>query len=187
MKKIFSFLAVAAFLVPGALSADECFSEKGIAANFVDILGKWKKSESRVEIDSIAGGLRFTFFTGVRERKFPVNPAKPDTPAVLGKESVEIQICPDPASGVYYHIGVNPSGTLYTARKRDTSWEPRQVPKMRGDPPLPRRSRGQGAARRPDAHHQADGEGEGGEAEKVNWGFSGSLRMQNAKCEMQNE
>ena len=127
MKKIFSFLAVAAFLVPGALSADECFSEKGIAANFVDILGKWKKSESRVEIDSIAGGLRFTFFTGVRERKFPVNPAKPDTPAVLGKESVEIQICPDPASGVYYHIGVNPSGTLYTARKRDTSWEPRQL------------------------------------------------------------
>ena len=127
MKKIFSLLTVLAFLVPGAFSAEECFSEKGIAANFVDILGKWKKNESRVEISSMPEGLRFTFFTGVRERKFPVNPAKHDTPAVVGKESVEIQICPDPASGVYYHIGVNPSGTLYTARKRDTSWEPRQL------------------------------------------------------------
>lgn len=117
------FLLLAAAVLP----AVECFSENGIAANFVDIKGKWKEDKSIVRVRSLPEGLRFTFYTGVKNGDFLFNKAKHDSPAVVGKESIELQICPDPSTGVYYHIGVNPAGTLYTARKKDTSWEPGQL------------------------------------------------------------
>lgn len=127
MKMRSFLLVVSGVLAAAALSAVECFSEKGIAANFVDIKGKWKCSESTVTVSALPEGLRFTFHTGVKTGDFLFNRAKHDSPAVVGKESIELQICPDPATGVYYHIGVNPAGTLYTARKKDTSWEPAQL------------------------------------------------------------
>lgn len=127
MKMRSFLLVVSGVLAAAALSAVECFSEKGIAANFVDIKGKWKCSESTVTVSPLPEGLRFTFHTGVKTGDFLFNRAKHDSPAVVGKESIELQICPDPSTGVYYHIGVNPAGTLYTARKKDTSWEPGQL------------------------------------------------------------
>ena len=100
----------------------ECVSQGGIAANFLDIDGKWKDSESRVHIDETADGLRFTFFTAASKGEYTFKRAAKDSPAVVGQESVEIQISPDGKE--YFHLGVNPAGDLYTARKRDTSWEP---------------------------------------------------------------
>ena len=128
MKNLYLILTVIFCLaVPGAKGL-ECFSENGIAANFVDIKGKWAAAEKRVVINTLPEGLRFTFYTGVRNGDFTVIPgAKPDTPGVVNKESVELQIMPDPGSGVYYHIGVNPQGKIYSARKKDVSWDPRQL------------------------------------------------------------
>ena len=111
-----------------SLSALECFTRNGIAANFVDIQGKWCGTEQRVGITPLPEGLRFTFYTGVKNKDYNfIAKAKPDTPAVVGGESVELQIAPDVSRGIYYHIGVNPAGVLYTAKKKDTSWEPRRL------------------------------------------------------------
>lgn len=126
MKKFLS-LTILFFLCASVSAALECFTQNGIAANFVDIKGKWAGSEERVEITPLPEGLRFTFFTGVKKGDWVCNKPSHDTPAVVGKESVELQICPDPARGIYYHIGVNPAGDLYTAKKRDTSWEPARL------------------------------------------------------------
>ena len=105
--------------------APECFSRNGIAANFIDVRGKWKPGESRVEISERKNGLRFVFHTSVRNGDFKYTKAPHDTPEVVtGSEALELQIVPDPSSGNYFHIGINPGGDLYTARKRDTSWEP---------------------------------------------------------------
>ena len=127
MAKPFLLSVIFALLAAFPLAAVECFSENGIATNFVDIKGKWKPHETTVRIQPLPEGLRFTYYTGVKNGDFLFNRAKHDSPAVVGKESIELQICPDPSTGVYYHIGVNPAGVLYTARKKDTSWEPRHL------------------------------------------------------------
>ena len=105
--------------------APQCFSRNGIAANFIDIRGKWKANESRVEISERPRGLRFVFHTSVKNGDFRYVKAKHDTPEVVTSgEAIEIQIVPAPSSGSYFHIGINPGGDIYTARKHDTSWEP---------------------------------------------------------------
>lgn len=122
-----TFLLLTFVFLLTLLPAKECFSVNGIAANFVDISGKWCGTEQQVKITELPGGVRFTFLTGVKNGDFSFDNAKPDTPAVMGKEAVELQIAPDSDSGIYYHIGVNPAGVLYTAKKKDTSWEPREL------------------------------------------------------------
>jgi hypothetical protein len=68
-----------------SLSALECFTRNGIAANFVDIQGKWCGTEQRVGITPLPEGLRFTFYTGVKNKDYNfIAKAKPDTPAVVG-------------------------------------------------------------------------------------------------------
>ena len=50
--------------------APQCFSRNGIAANFIDVRGKWKPDESRVEISERKNGLRFVFHTSVKNGDF---------------------------------------------------------------------------------------------------------------------
>ncbi|GEM_PF-5512343 len=45
-----------------------------------------------------------------------------DDPQIFAGETIEIMLSPEPQSGVYYHIGINPAGFCYTAKKRDKSW-----------------------------------------------------------------
>lgn len=124
MKK-FLFLVLCCTGVTAAQAmTPETFSSGGIAANFTDIKGKWKALPVQVHISETANVLRFTFLTGVKQGDHTFRKAVKDTPAVVQDESIELQIAPDFKSKVYYHIGVNPAGTLYTACKRDVSWEP---------------------------------------------------------------
>ena len=122
MKRLFFLPLLFITLALAGKTIPECASSGGIAANFLDIDGKWKASETRVHIDETSDGLKFIFFTGVKKGEYTFKKAAKDSPAVVGQESVEIQISPDGKE--YFHIGVNPAGDLYTARKRDTSWEP---------------------------------------------------------------
>ena len=118
-------LLAAAFLLlstlPGA--APVTFSRGGRAGAFIGLANDWSGLPDTVEIDEIPGGLRFTFRTGVEQGDYRAVRAKHDSPALLGGESIEFQLVPDPASGVYYHIGFTPEGLVYSARQRDTRWE----------------------------------------------------------------
>lgn len=124
MKNFFLLLMLSFLSVLTGGIGPECFSSGGVAANFLDITGKWQAGESCVHINESADGLKFTFYTGVKNGDHTFKRAPKDSPAVVGQESVEIQISPDPAQKIYYHIGINPAGDIYSARQRDTSWEP---------------------------------------------------------------
>jgi len=50
---------------------------------------------------------------------------KDDEEAMFLGDTAEFLVSPDPGSGTYFHIAMDPEGLCYTARKRDTSWEPR--------------------------------------------------------------
>ena len=115
----------AAFLLLTALlgAAPVTFSRGGRAGGFIGLADNWSGLPDTVEIDEIPGGLRFTFRTEVKQGDFQAIRAKHDSPALLGGESIELQLVPNPASGVYYHIGFTPEGLVYSARKKDTSWE----------------------------------------------------------------
>lgn len=120
LKKTFLFLCSAAALTLGAV---ETFSRNGIAGGFADIRGVWSAAGDHVEISETDSGLKFCFNTGVKKGDYRVVRGKKDSPLLLGGESIELQLVPDPRSGVYYHIGFNPAGDIYTARKRDVSWD----------------------------------------------------------------
>ena len=78
-----------------SLSALECFTRNGIAANFVDIQGKWCGTEQRVGITPLPEGLRFTFYTGVKNKDYNfIAKAKPDTPAVVGGNRLNCRSLP---------------------------------------------------------------------------------------------
>lgn len=47
---------------------------------------------------------------------------KNDDVSIFGGDVVEIILSPEPESGVYYHLAVNPSGAFYSAKMRDRSW-----------------------------------------------------------------
>ena len=105
-------------------AAPVTFSRGGRAGAFVGLADDWSGLPDTVEIDETSNGLRFTFRTGVGQGDYRAVRAKPDSPALLSGESIELQLVPDPASGVYYHIGFTPEGLVYSARRRDTRWEP---------------------------------------------------------------
>ena len=117
-------LAAALLLLTALLgAAPVTYSHGGRAGAFIGLADNWSGLPDTVEIDEIPGGLRFTFRTGVKQGDYRVNKAKHDSPALLGGESIELQLVPDPSSGVYYHIGFTPEGLVYSARQRDTRWE----------------------------------------------------------------
>ena len=49
---------------------------------------------------------------------------KDDDEAMFRGDTAEFLVSPDPKSGTYFHIGMDPEGLCYTARGRDTSWDP---------------------------------------------------------------
>ncbi|MBR2372636.1 MAG: hypothetical protein IKA87_00230 [Lentisphaeria bacterium] len=120
-KSLIILVSVVSSLALGAL---ETFSRNGIAGGFADIRGVWSGNGDHVQISENASGLKFVFHTGVKKGDYQVVRGKHDSPLLLGGESIEVQLLPDPGSGVYFHIGFNPAGDIYSARKRDTSWEP---------------------------------------------------------------
>jgi|GEM_PF-1610893 len=118
-------LAAAFLLLTALLGAAPpvTFSRGGRAGGFIGLADNWSGFPDTVEIEELPAGLRFTFRTGVEKGNYRVSRAKHDSPALLGGESIELQLVPDPASGVYFHIGFTPEGLVYSARKRDTAWE----------------------------------------------------------------
>lgn len=124
MKKFLFLVLCCTGLTAAQAMTPETFSSGGIAANFTDLKGKWKETPVQVRISETSSALRFTFLTSVKQGDYTFQKAQKDTPAVVLDESIEIQIAPDPRSKKYFHIGVNPAGTLYTACQRDVSWEP---------------------------------------------------------------
>ena len=50
--------------------------------------------------------------------------SRDDDLSMFDGDLAEVILAPEPESGVYYHLALNPNGALYSARKRDTSWNP---------------------------------------------------------------
>ena len=50
---------------------------------------------------------------------------KDDDAKMFAGDTAEFLVSTAPGTGVYRHFALNPAGLSYTAKKRDTSWDPR--------------------------------------------------------------
>jgi len=125
MKKMVAILILLAGMSAAEAALPGIASQGGRAAEFIDFKGAWLAGASPVvTLQELPDRLIVEFSMPEVAKPHTVLRGKHDDPALLGGESVEILLCPDPAKKLYYHIGFNPAGDLYTARCKDVSWEP---------------------------------------------------------------
>ncbi|MBO5761287.1 MAG: hypothetical protein J6S53_07080 [Lentisphaeria bacterium] len=97
-------------------------------SGFTTSSGAWAKSKTVVttSYDSEKLFLRFQSFIE-RGKKLKYGGKKSDDMAIFGGENVEIFLCTEPETGKYFQFAVNPEGFMYSALRKDPSWEPENV------------------------------------------------------------
>ncbi|OQA88987.1 MAG: hypothetical protein BWY31_00172 [Lentisphaerae bacterium ADurb.Bin242] len=113
---LFSFSAEKLYLNPS--------SECGV---FTTTRGEWATStESEVKLGYDADYLYVdAFCKAAPGSSLAVAGKKDDDLSIFSGEVFEFQIAPPKQDGTYYHLAISPSGYLYSARKRDTQWNPK--------------------------------------------------------------
>ncbi|OGV31740.1 MAG: hypothetical protein A2020_05470 [Lentisphaerae bacterium GWF2_45_14] len=109
--------------------SDSEWAKASCASGFIRTGGEWPRVQTSVYLGVDDENLYFAFkcMTG---KRFDVlsKKRKDDSTGIFGDESVEFFISPSGKEGEsYYHIGINPSNSLYSAscgKARDTSWSP---------------------------------------------------------------
>ena len=95
------------------------------AGGFVTTRGEIPGLNTEVKVRRDAENLYLTIFNELEPGTRPkVAGHRDDDVSIFGGEVVEVILSPEPESGVYYHLAVNPNGALYSAKKRDMSWNP---------------------------------------------------------------
>ena len=146
MKKILfllSFLTVTGLLVSCCCKNEKCASaapaEKlniDIYKSATPILGgtllkgfSWKGNiyptqPTTVQVDRTSDGCFLAEFTCYHKKgaKIVKRGKKEDDMSIFAGEAVELFLCPDPATKVYYQFAVSPTLAAYTARGKDYSW-----------------------------------------------------------------
>ena len=121
------FLSCLAVFFLGMLSAGEkiFLNPSAPVGIFRRNSGEWYGAASRLELKYSATHLTLEAVLTVPPGKTFKATGKPgDEMSVFGGEVFEFQVAPAGQDGVYYHFGISPSGYMYTARRRDTGWEP---------------------------------------------------------------
>ncbi|MBQ6598312.1 MAG: hypothetical protein IJH79_12230, partial [Lentisphaeria bacterium] len=131
------FLSCLAVFCLGMLSAGEkiFLNPSAPVGIFRRNSGEWHGGTARLELRYSAMRLTLDAVLTVPPGKTFKATGKPGVEmSVFGGEVFEFQIAPAGQNGVYYHFGISPSGCMYTARCRDTKWEPsREVLESRVD------------------------------------------------------
>ena len=121
------FLSCLAVFCLGMLSAGEkiFLNPSAPVGIFRRNSGEWHGGAARLELRYSATHLTLdAVLTVPPGRTFKAAGKPGDEMSVFGGEVFEFQVAPAGQNGVYYHFGISPSGYMYTARCRDTGWEP---------------------------------------------------------------
>ncbi len=95
------------------------------AGGFLTTRGEIPPHDLRAKVRYDAEKLYVTVFRELEPGQRPnVVGNRDDDLSIFDGDIAEVILAPEPESGVYYHFAVNPNGALYTARKRDMSWNP---------------------------------------------------------------
>lgn len=124
MKKLLFLLSVLSF---GILCAGEkiFLNPSAPVGIFRRNNGVWHGAASRLRLSYTPSHLVLDAVLTVPPGKtFKAAGKTGDEMSVFGGEVFEYQIAPAGQNGVYYHFAISPSGFMYTARCRDTKWEP---------------------------------------------------------------
>lgn len=111
----FTALAAQLSLAPGRTAKISGFTSSGVISSFhceADISRDSKNLYVAISCDLAPGETLRSPGRNIR---------KPEM--IFAGETMEVILAPRPQSGIYYHIAISPDGVLYTARKRDTSWQ----------------------------------------------------------------
>ena len=140
MKKlIFSLCASAALLVAAGCAGTETASVDSNAivfpvntsktfsvSGFRTIDNRWCTEQTEVFLQRSKDGIRITFHCFGDTSKMQFSKQAPDDNMNLfNGEHIELLLSPNgKADGIYYHLAINPAGSMYHAKIRDASWTP---------------------------------------------------------------
>ena len=104
------------------VNTNETFSVSG----FRTLDSKWCTEQTEVFLQRKKDGIRITFHCFGDTSKMQFSKKAPDDNMNLfNGEHIELLLSPNgKADGIYYHLAINPSGSMYHAKIRDTSWTP---------------------------------------------------------------
>jgi len=126
MKYFFvSVFCIFSVLIQAAELSVDLNGKKSISGRFFTLPGTIQCGEaSTVEVSLSGGELHIT----LTSRRFPgwqvqTQGNAPDDTTMFGGETAEVFLMPE-NSPDYYQLALNPAGALYTARRRDKSWNP---------------------------------------------------------------
>ena len=96
------------------------------ASGFRTIDGNWCSGQTEVFLqrkkDEIQ--IRFVCYANTAKMRFSKK-EKDDNMNLFGGEHVELLLAPNGLNdGIYYHIAINPAGSIYHAKLRDLAWTP---------------------------------------------------------------
>ena len=123
-----SWMALLAFVLPLiSLSAEKLYlnpsAECGV---FTTTKGEWASMvQSDVKLGYDSDYLYLDVLCkAAPDSSFAIAGKKDDDLSIFGGEVFEFQIAPPKQNGDYYHLAFSPSGYLYSAKRRDTQWNP---------------------------------------------------------------
>ena len=96
------------------------------AGGFVSVRNRWPSRQTEVYTERTDKGIRIEMHSFWDPEKAVWSEKKEDDDMTLfGGDHVEFLVSPNRIKdGIYYHFAVNPSGSIYHAKKRDVSWTP---------------------------------------------------------------
>ena len=95
-------------------------------SGFMTLGNDWTSGQTEVAIQRNSDGIRIHFrcYADTAKMRFSKQ-EKDDNMNLFGGEHVELLLAPNGLNdGIYYHIAINPAGSMYHAKKRDISWTP---------------------------------------------------------------
>ncbi len=125
-------------LAVSVCGAEELYLDRHAeAGGFVTTRGELTEEKTNVSISSDRDNLILRFRCELADQtKLIATEKKDDDTSIFGGEVLEVTLSPKPESGIYYHLAINPEGALYSAQKREMSWNPanlkRKVEKQPG-------------------------------------------------------
>ena len=95
-------------------------------SGFRTLDSKWCTEQTEVFLQRNKDGIRIIFhcFGDTSKMRFSKK-EKDDNMKLFDGEHIELLLSPNgKADGIYYHLAINPAGSIYHAKIRDTSWTP---------------------------------------------------------------
>lgn len=103
------------------------------ASGFISLGNVWASEQTEFTTEKTKDGIKFEITSHGNTKNMEWSEKKADDDMTLfGGEHIELLIAPYGLNedGIYYHFSINPAGSIYHAKRRDTDWNPGVKPEI---------------------------------------------------------